>query len=54
MLSILGELLFSIEIQSAKYKKLLGEDSFNDTIYLLQDLYGQFGDLVLRFYSIEK
>ena len=54
MLSILGELLFSIEIQSSKYKKLLGEDAYSDTIYLLQDLYKQFGDLILRFYTIEK
>ena len=54
MLSILGELLFSLEIQSAKYKQTLGDKAYEDTLYLLQNLYGEFGDFVLNMYSIEK
>jgi hypothetical protein len=54
MLSILGELIFSMEIQAAKYKNLLGDAAYDDTIYMLQQLYEQFGDVVLKLYQIEK
>ena len=54
MLSILGELLFSLELQSTKYQKILGESSFNETISLLQGLYDQFGEFILKMYTMEK
>jgi len=53
MLSILGELLFSLQYQSAKYKKALGNEAFENTIGTLRKLYEDFGDFVLKMYTID-
>ena len=53
MLSILGEILLAFQIKSSQYKTQLGQDAYDNTLLSLRKLYEEFGDFVLKMYTVE-
>ena len=52
MLSILGEMLFSLEVQAAKYRDQIGQGKYDNMVESLKNLYVEFGDVVAKMYML--
>jgi len=53
MLNTLGELLFSLEFQSEKYKDELGDEAYSTLLSKVNALYLDFGDTLLDLFMLQ-